>query len=132
MRSWSRQARPAWAVALLFLVLVGCAEKSGTATADCTNQVRYDGRLYDHYAFTTRDATLLGPADRASCDDTSEDARGSYYPEDPEQVEVLTIDGYSSDEVLGVGTPGGQLQVYFAESLSSADIDRISGELGSD
>lgn len=118
---------------LMILAVAACAEESGTATADCTNQVRYDGTVYAHYASTTLGITPLGSADQASCDDTGvpgDPPKGSYFPEDPEQVDVFAIDGYPVEQVIAVDLPQGPSSVYFAESLSSADIERISEALG--
>jgi hypothetical protein len=123
--------RRAMAVAVL-LALVGCSDETGgggAAASDCQSQVRYEGTVYTGYASTDLPGTKLGKADMADCDDMGEDAQGSVFGEDPDQVEVWSIEGYSPDEVIGLRDVDDSVSVYFAESLSTADIERISREL---
>ena len=98
-------------------------------TADCSNQVRFDGTVYTGYAFTDREATEVGVADKAECLDVVEDAQGPVFGDDPEQVDVSSFEGYSPDEVVGVRFDDQRYEVYFADSLSSIDIERIAAEL---
>ena len=113
---------------LLAVALCACSSPDET-TADCSNQVRFDGTVYTGYAFTDREATEVGVADKTECHDVGEDAEGSAFGDDPEQVDVSSFEGYSADEVVGVRFDDQRYEVYFAESLSSRDIERISEEL---
>ena len=116
------------ALAVLAVVLTACSSPDET-TADCSNQVRFDGTVYTGYAFTDREATEVGVADKAECHDVGEDAEGPVFGDDPEQVEVSSFEGYSPGEVVGVRFDDQRYEVYFAESLSSMDIERIAEEL---
>ena len=91
--------------------------------------MRFDGTVYTGYAFTDREATEVGVADKAECHDVGEDAEGPVFGEHPEQVEVSSFEGYSPGEVVGVRFDDQRYEVYFAESLSSMDIERIAEEL---
>ena len=42
---------------------------------------------------------------------------------------VWSFEGYSPDQVLGVRFDDQRFEVYFAESLASTDIERMSEEL---
>lgn len=113
---------------LLAAVLTGCASPDET-TADCSNQVRLDGTVYTGYAFTEREGTQVGVADKAECHDMGDDAEGSVFADDPVHVDVWAFEGYSPDQVLGVRFDDRRFEVYFAESLASTDIERMSEAL---
>ena len=109
--------------------LAGCSG-GGDTEADCAEQVRLDGVVYTGWSVTKRDAQPLGDAERASCDDTSREASGSYFADSPESVPVWSFEGYSPDEVLGVRFDKESYTIFIAESLPDGDRDSLLAELG--
>lgn len=117
------------AVTLCFVV-TGCAGSGGSQTSgDCQAQVRADGIVYTSYGYTERKASRHSAADRADCDDVGEDAAGSVFPDNPEQVDTWSFRGYPTDEVLGVRVDEGSFAVFVADSVPDAERERIFREL---
>lgn len=118
-------------VASCFLVAAGFVSLGcdGTepreATADCSTQVRFDGRVYTSYGYTDRKATRIGVADRAECHDVGVDAKGSVFPADPRQVAVWSFEDYPPHEVLGVRFEGTSFAVFVEDSVSEAESGQI-------
>ena len=117
-----------FAVALA-VALTACSSSPAETSADCSNQVRFEGKVYTGYAFTERVGTELGVAEKAECHDVGEDAEGSVFGDDPPEVKVWSFEGFSPDEIVGVRFDDQQFEVYLADSLAPADIERISEEL---
>ena len=110
------------------MVLGGCSN-GGATDADCQQQVRLDGVVYAGWSVTEEDAQRFGEAEVADCDDTSEDAKGSYFAGEPEHVTVWSFDGYPPNRVLGVRFDKQSYTMFIDESLSGRDRDRIIRQL---
>lgn len=110
------------------IMLSGCST-GGASEADCQQQVRLDGVVYTGWSVAEVDAQRFGEAEVADCDDTDEDARGSYFAEEPEYVAVWSFDGYPPEHVLGVRFDKRSYTVFVDESLSDRDRDRIIRQL---
>lgn len=123
--------RAAAATASLVLggILSGCSADNSSAEGDCAAQIRVDGEVYTSHSFTDRQATRHGTADRADCDDAGEDAAGSVFSDDPEQVTTWSFSGYPSDNVLGVRFDEDSFAVFVADSLPEEERERLSDEL---
>jgi hypothetical protein len=113
---------------VVLFALAGCSE-AGETDADCAQQVRLDGVVYTGWSATKASAQPLGDAERASCDDTSRNASGAYFPDDADSVKVWSFDGYPPDEVLGVRLNRESYTIFVAETLSDAARDRVVREL---
>jgi hypothetical protein len=112
-------------------LVTGCAAETSTgqAAADCTNQVRLDGRVYSSYAYTDRSAQRYGQAEQAECHDTGDNPAGSVFPDEPSMVTVWSFDGYPPEDALGVRFDEGSFAVYVADSVPRKDERRIYREL---
>lgn len=121
--------RAAIGLAFACAAVVGCDSEPQSA-ADCTNQIRYDGRVYSSYGHTDRDAISFGEAEEAECHDVGVGAAGSVFPDDPARVTTWSFAGYPTDEVLGVRFDEDTFAVYVADGLPRAKSDRIFRELG--
>jgi hypothetical protein len=118
-------------LAALSLMTTGC---SGcvTATADCGSVVRYGGVLYTVYGTTEAAARPIGEAEQAACDDVGsgcDEPRGSYFPDDPTEVAVQAIEGYSTSRVIGVAGSDGSVQVGVAQSMDQSEVEEIVRDL---
>lgn len=113
----------------VMLAAVTACSDAGEAEADCAQQVRLDGVVYSGWSATDAEVRRLGEAERASCDDTSEDAKGSYFGDDAERVTVWSFEGYPSDEVLGVRLDETSYTIFVADSLPDDERDRLVAEL---
>ena len=114
----------------LCLVVTGCAGSGGSQiSSDCQAQVRADGVVYTSYGYTERRASRHAAADRADCDDVGEDAAGSVFAENAEQVSTWSFRGYPPDEVLGVRFDESSYEVFVADSVPDAERERIFREL---
>lgn len=123
------------AVSVTLTVLVSsCSEESSSsqATADCQEQVRADGVVYTSHGYTEQPASRHGVADRARCDDVGQDAAGSVFPEDPEQVTTWSFPGYPPEQVVGVRFDKDSFAVFVADTVADAERERIYRELGDD
>jgi Family of unknown function (DUF6281) len=101
----------------------------GSGTADCDNQVRYQGTVYTHRGFSSQDVARVGMADASNCSDTGPDARGPYFPANPRQVEVLAFDGIPTSEAIGVRY-GEPVELYVSEDVTPARADQIVDRFG--
>ncbi|HEX6338261.1 MAG TPA: DUF6281 family protein [Jiangellaceae bacterium] len=119
-------------LAVVLLALTACADNDGQAAADCASQIRRGERVYTGYAYTDRVGTELGTAESAECHDVGEDAAGSVFSADSPQVDVWSVDSYSPDDVLAVPFDDDSFQVFFSESLSAEDVERIAEDLADD
>ncbi len=102
----------------------GSAPDSATA-ADCAAQVRFHGAVYTGYGSTGHPGVRAGTADLADCQDVGLDPAGSVWPDDPTQVAVWSVRGYSSDEVLAVRLSRDLVEVFVADSLPSRERDGV-------
>ena len=123
--------RAIWLVVSAAIALTGCAgdpnDESGAA--DCSRQVRWEGRLYASHGYTARDATKFDVADEADCHDTGVGPQGSVFPDNPEQVDVWSFEGYPTEKVLGVRFDDDLFAVFVDESVPRAESKRIFSEL---
>jgi hypothetical protein len=107
-------------------VVSGCSTHGGAQTSrDCQAQVRIDGIVYTSYGHTQRKASRHSVADRADCDDVGEDAAGSVFPEDPQQVPTWSFAAYPPSEVVGVRFDKDSLAVFIADSVPDPERERI-------
>jgi hypothetical protein len=114
----------------LSFIVGGCSGDGGSQTSrDCSTQVRADGIVYTSYGYTERNASRHSVAERANCDDVGEDARGSVFPEHPQQVTTYAFLGYRPEEVVGVRFDKNSFAVFVADSVPDAERERIYGEL---
>lgn len=122
----------AHSVALTTLVasvaLVGCSTDE-TSVSDCTTQIRLGSTVYSSYGFVDRSAVRHTSAERADCEDVGEDARGSVFPAEPEQVRAWTFPGFSPDEVVGVRFDESSLEVFIADTLPDGERERLFEQL---
>lgn len=117
----------------LCFIVSGCSgDGASHASSDCQQQVRADGVVYTSYGYTERKASRHSVADRADCDDVGEDAAGSLFPEDPEQVTTWAFRGYPPDRVVGVRFDKDSFAVFVADSVSDGERDRIYRDLRGD
>ena len=94
--------------------------------------VRADGIVYTSYGYSDRKATRYSVADQADCQDLGEDAAGSVFPEDPEQVTTWAFRGYPTDRVVGVRFDRDSFAVFVSDSVSDTERDRIYRDLRGD
>jgi hypothetical protein len=122
------------ACATLGLILAGCADsadRDGHAEAECTPQIRMDGVSYRGAGYTNREATKLGTADEAECQDDGLDPAGIVFPENPRQVAVWSFAEYSPDDVLAVRfNQEYSFAVFVNASVPQPRADAIVRELG--
>lgn len=115
----------------LSTLTTGCSE-CVTTSADCGSVVRHEGVLYSVYGETEAAARPIGEAEQAACDDVGsgcDEPRGSYFPDDPTEVAVHAIEGYSTSRVLGVAGSDGSLQVGVAQSMDRSEVEEIVRDL---
>lgn len=127
----TRTAAGGIGIVLAFAAL-GCTSydtDASTGAADCAAQLRLDGVVYTSYGYTERQALRYAAADAAECHDVGEDAAGSVFPEHPRQVTTWTFRGYPPEEVVGVRFDADAFAVYVADSVPSAERERIFREL---
>ena len=104
------------------LVLAGCATSESSPPAqDCAVAVRHQGTVYVEAGLTTQRGARLGTADVSSCDDMGEDAKGTYFSDEPDHVTVWSFRGQDPGRVLGVRAPGGVRRVLVAENLTKPE-----------
>ena len=127
------------AVAAGAMLLAGCGADAGSddsgqpdnVAAECTSQVRFEGTVYWGLVGLAKHVpagSQIGMADVAACDDVGRNPVGSYFPPDPDQVEVWAVEGYPTSEVIGVQRPDG-VDVYANTDMSRARADAITDEL---
>lgn len=116
--------------ALLSALLGGCSGCE-SASADCTTQARFEERVYNGYSrvAAARVGAELGQADLAACDDTGCRARGSYFPEDADQVTVFEIDGRSPEDVLAQEYADDRYALLLSEELPPDEREALAREL---
>jgi Family of unknown function (DUF6281) len=102
----------------------------GDDRAMCVSTVRYDGTVYRGWVHNPKDvqATKLGLADLADCDDTGDDSEGATFPANPDQVKVWAFKGLPTSEVTGVHSPDGFL-AYVAEDVPTKEAEAIAAQL---
>jgi hypothetical protein len=117
-------------VVTLCLAVTGCAGSGGSETSsDCSAQVRADGIVYTSHGHTEREASKHSVADRAECHDVGENAAGSVFPEQPEQVTTWSFRGYPPEKVVGVRFDADSFAVFVADSVPDAERANIFHEL---
>lgn len=127
-----RHAGAAISLTLSFVVSGCSGDGRSQTTGDCQAQVRADGIVYTSYGYTERRASRHSVADRAECHDAGEDAAGSVFPEEPEQVTTWTFSRYQPEKVLGVRVDSDTFGVFVADSVPDAERKSIYRDLHSD
>lgn len=124
-------------VAVVAAMLAGCREgeelsdraEPSAAVAECTPEVRFQGTIYRAWVRSPQQqATKLGMADDADCDDIGCDAAGAYFSPNPRQVDVWAFEGLPVSDVIGVSRRDG-LHVYVAENVPNTRAARIANKL---
>lgn len=110
------------------LALVGCSTDE-PSTSDCTTQIKVGSTVYSSYGFVDRPAVRHTSAERADCEDVGEDARGSVFPAEPEQVMAWTFPGFSPDEVVGLRFDESSFEVFIADPLPDGERERLFEQL---
>jgi hypothetical protein len=127
-----------WTIAavVMSVLLVGCGGSPNSGASDCVMKVRREGTTFAEVAFSGHQATRAGQADRSDSDDMGAEARGAYFPTDPDQVDVWSFDGYDPREIIGVRQSDGTFAVFVAETMPEAEVDDVidvlSGSGGAD
>ena len=121
------------AMVVLGGISAGCSgDPASPVAADCTNQVRLDGRVYSSYGFTNLAATRFADVELADCHDLGRGAPGSVFPEDAHHVSGWSFPGYSTDDVLGVPFDEDSFAVYVSDAVPPAESERLFTELAGD
>ena len=114
----------------LSFTVSGCSGDGGRQTSDdCQAQLRADSIVYTSYGYAERNASKHSVAERADCHDVGEDAAGSVFPENPQQVTTWSFRGYPPEEVVGVRFGKDTFAVFVADSVPDAARERIYREL---
>ena len=126
--------RGAIAALTMMIAAAGCAggatsQAGRTTTADCTQQIRFQGIVYSGYGHTDEEATELGTADAAECHDVGPNAAGSVFEDNARQVTIWSFDRYPTDEVVGVEFDEDTFAVFVAEGVPSGRTEQIVREL---
>ena len=116
------------------LLLSACATEEEAvgepvAASDCTTQIRVGSTVYSSYGATEKQASRYTNADRADCEDVGRDARGSVFPEQPEQVAAWRFPTYPPEKVLAVRADRDTFYVFTADSLPDRERDQILRDL---
>lgn len=114
---------------VVLAALAGCSDSGAQTSADCEAQVRVGDVVYTAIGTTERRAAPHASAERADCKDVGEDAAGSVFSEDPDEVATWAFDGHSPDKVLGVRYGKDSFGVFVADSVSADGIERIFTDL---
>jgi len=127
------RTRGAVTLGLTFL-LAGCDAETpeGSASYECTPQVRMNGQVYDGRGYTDQRATRFARADEAECHDVGQSAPGSIFTDDPRQVAVWTFADHSPERVLGVRLDHDSFLVLIAASVPLQEAERIERALRTD
>jgi len=112
------------AAVLACVPLSACGGSPDQVSADCTNLVRLDGRVYEGRGYTDRAAAALGPVEQAACYDTGPDPQGSVFPQDPDLVQAWSFPRLAPDEVIAVKRQDG-FEVFLADDLPAVRSSRI-------
>jgi hypothetical protein len=127
--NWNASARLAATAVLSVLSLAGCGSGAGVASGDCAAALRVDSTTFVEAGSTRQAASRAGQAERALCEDVGADARGIYFPEQPDPVDVWSFDGQDPRDVLGVRRAGGRYDFYIAADLSDSERAKVVGAL---
>jgi hypothetical protein len=111
------------------VLLAGCGGSTTTAS-DCVTLVRQEGTMFREVAFSGHEAMRAGQADRSDCGDMGVEARGAYFPSEPDQVPIWSFDGYDPSKVIGVQQPDGTFGVFVTETMPEADVGDVIDGLG--
>lgn len=102
------------------------AEPGGAA--DCQRQVRLNGVTYTSYGYTEREATRYAVVDEVECHDVRP-AVGSVFSDEPQKATAWSFAGYSPEMVLGVRFEKDSFAVFVADSVPTAESERIFRQL---
>lgn len=124
---------PQWLATLFVsLLLAGCSSRGVEPAADCAAALRVDSMTFVEHGYTRHPASRVGQAERALCEDVGPDARGIYFPERPQTVQIWSFDGQDAQEVVGVREKNDHYTIFIAEDLSEADRADALKALGDD
>lgn len=126
--------RSAIAALAVMIAAAGCSggstnQAGRTTTADCTQQIRFQGIVYSGYGHTDEEATEFGTADAAECHDLGPNAAGSVFEDDGRQVTIWSFERYPTDEVVGVEFDEATFAVFVAEGVPSGRTEQMLREL---
>lgn len=98
----------------------GCSDCD--ATVDCIPVTEYKGTTYGDLSYTKLDGVPVGTGEQSGC----EDVCGA---EESAEVEVYELDGFSTEQVIGVLNQGGTLSAAVSIDLTEREQLRIIREL---
>ena len=120
------------AAVLLLWSSTACAEERAPVAAtarECLPEIRLDGVTYTAAGYTEIRGTRFDTADAADCDDRGPSPRGSVFTGHSEQVDVWSLPGYSTDEVVAARFNDDSFTIFVADSMPRGEIDRVVREL---
>lgn len=107
---------------LLVVLIAGCGDQVPQRASDCSQAIRTEDVVYAEAGFVTGAARRQGQAERASCDDNGEAARGAYFPRDAQEVQIWSFEGQDPQIVLGVRESGGRFRVFVAQGENAPEV----------
>jgi hypothetical protein len=119
---------------LLLWSLTACAQApapTASPARECAAQIRLEGSTYTGAGYTDMRGTQFSSADQADCEDVGPSPRWSVFSDNPEQVAVWSLPGYSTEEVVAVRFNEDLFTIFVADSLPRGEIDRLVRELSS-
>lgn len=122
-----RATYAAMSVAVLFTVQ-SCSDSSrGSASADCSDLLRYEGTVYKVATVQAADlaATQVGQADASDCHDTGRHPEGAVFPPNPRQVDVWSVKGFDTEAVLATRTDDGSYTIFVPENAADTTIKKL-------
>lgn len=116
------------------VLLAGCGDDGGgTASADCTTQVRVGDAVYSGYGSTAEVMEPWREAEVAECHDTGvvggQEPQGSVFTGEGDRVQTWTVEGYEPQQVIAVRHRRDQVEVFVSDDLTEKERDRIISSL---
>jgi hypothetical protein len=115
--------------ALGALTVSSACGSSGQEASDCPTALRIGGATYTWNGSTEHAGVVEGVAEVSSCDDQGRDARGIYFPRNPEHTTYLTFAGLDPDAVVGTRSDNGTVAYFLADRLAATEVARIQSQL---
>lgn len=97
----------------------GCSDCAETAS--CSPVTEFEGTEYGDLSFTELGGEPVGTGEQSGCEDICGFEAG--------EVEVYELDGFSTEQVIGVLNPGGTLSAAVSNELTEREQLRINREL---
>lgn len=95
-------------------------ENSTSATSDCSEEVRFDGRTYVEAAFIPSAGTRLGDGELVACEDTGTEGEPAATT-DLKLVELFSINGVDSKSAIARDISPDGFKVLVAAAMSAND-----------